>query len=71
MQSKGHHLAAIELLLDNGADIEARSVGSTALECAFQFMHQPCIQLLLEKVADISAVDLSVVSLSQAILFHK
>lgn len=66
------HLAAIELLLDNGADIEAKCcVGFTALEYAFQGMDQPCIQLLLEKGADLSVKNLSDMNLSWEISFNK
>lgn len=66
------HLAAIELLLDKGADIEAKCcVGFTALRYAFQRMIQPCIQLLLEKGADLSVVDLSVMDLSWGIMLNK
>ena len=66
------HLTAIELLLDHGADIEAKCcVGFTALRYAFQRMIQPCIQLLLEKGADLSVVDLSVMDLSWGIMLNK
>ena len=44
------HKAVVLLLLEKGAEVEARSgLGQTALHCAAQYGHEVVVRLLLEK----------------------
>jgi len=51
--AQGGHKAALQLLLDMGADINERnSDGNTALLEAVYYNHLPCVKILIERGAD-------------------
>lgn len=50
------HIDILQLLIDNGADIEARTLGGeTALVLACRYLNTDTVELLIENGADINA----------------